>query len=268
MEIFEFAFFWRALIICLLFSVVSWIFGSLIVFRREVQITHTLSNWALLWIVLWFLFWFNIDIFSSLTAIILVIFIYFLIKNRKITPESVLELSAQVSLALAIFLLWFLSFIKVEINSFLFWSILSSNSLDAIIIFIISLFSVWFFSLFYKKILAISINNNLAILSYKNINLIEFLYYIFLAVIISFGIKIFWILLLWAFLVLPPNIAKLVSKNVNNYLFYAIIFWSISSILWIFLSYYLNSPTGPTIILVLFFLFLLAYFFSNKKASN
>jgi len=266
MEIFEFAFFWRAIWICVFFAVVSWIFGSLVVFRREVQITHTLSNWALLGIVLWFLFWFNIDIFASITSILLVLFIYALIKSKKITPESILELSAQVSLASALFLLWYLNFIKVDINSFLFWWILSTNNLDLQIIITIALFSVIFSKLFYNKIISTSINSSLAKIRYKNINFIELFYYLFLAIIISFGIKIFGILLLGAFLVIPANIAKLVSKNINSYLNYSIFFWVLASILWIFSSYYLNSPTGPTIILVLFILFLVSYLFNNKKS--
>jgi zinc transport system permease protein len=96
-------------------------------------------------------------------------------------------------------------------------------------------------------------------------SLYEFWYLIYLAVFIALSLKIFGVLLLWAFLVLPGNIGKIASHSLGWVFIYATIFSLISVVLWLFSSYFLDTSAGATIVLILWIIFLLLILFKRQK---
>ena len=64
------------------------------------------------------------------------------------------------------------------------------------------------------------------------------------------GIKILGIVLVSALLIIPASTAKLLSKSFKGLIVQSIVFSEVVVILGIALSYALDSPTGPMIVLV------------------
>jgi zinc transport system permease protein len=79
------------------------------------------------------------------------------------------------------------------------------------------------------------------------------------SVTIVVSVKIIGIILITALLITPGVIAKLYAKSINQMLIISVIVGVFSSVLGIFLSYYLNVPSGPMIVLTMFLIFLIAY---------
>ena len=263
MEILTYSFFQNALIAGIIIAISSAIIWNYIVIRREVQIWHTIANASFLWIIIWMIFQVSWEITAIIFAIIAAIWVYFLEKTKKITNDSIMEYISQISMALWIFLLSFLPGLKVDIFSFLFWNILAVNTLDIYISWGLLIF-IWIYFYFLWKILlwnSISFEISKATQKYWDLANISFL--ILTSLLIAVSIKIFWILLIWAFLVLPANIWKLAWNSFKQMKYISIIISILSVVLWLFWSYYFDASPWATIVLILWLWVIIAWIYSK-----
>lgn len=264
LEILEYSFFQKAILGWVLISLIASILGIFIVMRKEANITHSIANFLFLWIAVSLLFSWDYYIFAFLFWVIWSLLIFFIEKTKFITKESTKEIIAQSWIAGWIFVTWFLWNLTLDINNFLFWSILFVNNYDLIILSILLIIIYLFFFIFWNKFLSIIINEDLAKSKWIRINLYNLAFLMFLSVFIAISIKIFWILLIWAFLIIPANISKIISPNLSlSFLFSSII--SITSvIIWLFTSYYLDTSSWATIVLILIIFFVISLFVKKR----
>jgi zinc transport system permease protein len=250
-EILSYWFFQKALIAGLLVSLISGGLWSLVVLRREPNITHAIANILFLWIVVSLFFSGNYYVFWILFAIIWVLLLTLLEKYTRTSPESSKEILAQIWLAGWIFLIWLLGNMQIDVFNFLFWNILFVDTWD--IYMLIGMLCIWgVLSIFFgKKMLRITLSPEIAKSQWINSSLYELWYLVYLAIFIALSLKIFWVLLLWAFLVLPWNIWKMSSKSLKWVFICATLYSLISVVIWLFSSYFLDTSAGATIVLIL-----------------
>ena len=125
------------------------------------------------------------------------------------------------------------------IGTFIFW-ILCSNQLNSI-----------------------SINRSLAASRGIRVKLIENLFAVCIAVIVMLSIKWVGILIINALLILPAASARNISENMREYHFFSILFSLFSGIVGLIISYYVNTATGPTIVIIASVIFFATYFYSR-----
>lgn len=251
MEILQYSFMQNALIAWIIIALTSSIIWNYIVIRREVQIGHTIANASFLWIIVWLILQISNSISAVIFAIFAAIWIYFLEKSKKITSDSIMEYVSQISMAGWIFLLSFLPGLKVDIFSFLFWNILSITQNDIYISILLLICVIIYFIKYGKILLWNSLSYEISKATQKNNEIANVLFLILTSILIAVSIKIFWILLIWAFLILPANIWKLAGKSFLQMKYISAVISVLSVIIWLFLSYYLDSSTGSTIVLLL-----------------
>lgn len=251
MEILQYQFFQNALLAWIIIAIWSSLLWNYVVIRREVQIWHTMANASFLWIVVGLILQISNEVSAIIFAIAAAIWVYFLEKTKKITSDSVLEYISQVSMALWIFLLSFLPGLKVDIFSFLFWNILSIRQYDIYV-------SVWllaviiiYFKVFWKILLGNSISYEISKATQKYTELSNITFLILTSLLIAVAIKIFWILLIWAFLVLPANIWKLAWNSFKQMKYISILSSIFAVITWLFASYYFDASPWASIVLIL-----------------
>lgn len=251
MDILSYSFFQYALLAWIFIAISSSLLGNYIVIRREVQIGHTIANASFLWIILWLIFEFNTNISWIILAIIAGISVYFLEKTKKITTDSIMEYISQISIAGGIFLLSFLSGLKIDILSFLFWNILAITQIDLYLTWVLFVIISVYLFFFWKVLLWNSISYEISKATNKHDELVNISFLILTSILIAISIKIFWILLIWAFLVLPANIWKLLWKSFFSMKIISVISAVFSVISWLFISYFFDASPGSSIVLVL-----------------
>jgi len=256
LEILSYWFFQQALIAWLLVSLISGTLGSLVVLRREPNITHAIANILFLWIVVSLFFSGNYYIFWILFAVIWVVLLSLLEKYTHTSRESSKEILSQIWLAGWIFFIGLLWNLQIDVFNFLFWNILFVDTTDIMLLLGILIIWVILSIFFWKKMLRVTLSPEIAKSQGIKTSLYEFWYLVYLALFIAFALKIFWVLLLWAFLVLPGNIGKIASQSLRWVFIYATIFSLVSVILWLFASYFLDTSAGATIVLILWLIFL------------
>lgn len=256
LEVLSYTFFWKALIAGCLVSLISGTLWSLVILRREPNITHSIANILFLGIVISFFFQGNYHLFGIMFAILWVFFLTFIEKLTPTSPESSKEIIAQIGLAWGIFWVGLLWNIQLDIFNFLFWNILFVETLDIIILIALLIIGTGLWIYFGRTFLKVALSPEISKSQWIKVSLYEFGYLIYLAIFIAISLKIFWVLLLWAFLVLPGNIGKILAKSLKWVFLYASVVSLLSVIGGLFISYYMDTSAGATTVLLLGFIFL------------
>ncbi|MBR3772103.1 MAG: metal ABC transporter permease [Clostridium sp.] len=146
-------------------------------------------------------------------------------------------------------------------SNLLVGDILSITQKEIVLLGIVFVLTILFWSLAFNQLHAISINTSLAKSKGVKVERIEDIFAVLIAVIIMFSIRWVGILIINALLILPAASSRNISNNMREYHLYSIIISVFSGILGLVLSYYNNTATGPTIVMVasvVFFATLLA----------
>jgi zinc transport system permease protein len=264
-SILSYDFFQNALIAWIIISLITWMLWTLVVLRREPNVTHAIANILFLWIVISFFFSGDYYVYAFIFAILGAIILSILDRFSNTWPESSKEIISQIWLAWAIFWIWLLWNVQIDIYSFLFWNILFVNQID--ILLLGWLLVIWFilFVYFWKKLVRISLSPEITKSQWISVWLYQFWYMLYLAIFIAITLKIFWVLLLWAFLVLPGNIGRVISKSLKWVFLIAISCSLLSVILWLFLSYYFDTSAWASIVLLLWVMFFMSIGIVKKR---
>ena len=140
--------------------------------------------------------------------------------------------------------------------------ILSISKKELIILLLVFLATLLFWGFCFNRLEAASLNVSLAKSKGVPVTTIESIFAVFIALIVMFSIKWVGILLINALLILPAASARNIAGNMREYHLFSILISLFSGLLGLVLSYFLNTATGPTIVIiaaVFFFLTLLAH---------
>ena len=100
----------------------------------------------------------------------------------------------------------------------------------------------------------------------KNIrvNLIDNIFVVLIAFIVMFSIKWVGILIINALLILPAASSRNLASNMKEYHVISVLISLFSGILGLILSYYNNTATGPTIVIIASIFFFISLGVSSK----
>ena len=115
----------------------------------------------------------------------------------------------------------------------------------------------WIFT--FNKINAISVNKMLAKSKGINVTLVDNLFSVVTAIIVMISIRWIGILLINSMVILPAASSRNISKDMREYHTNAIIIALVSGVLGLIISYYLNVPTGPMIVIILGIVYLFTF---------
>ncbi len=266
-EILSYTFFQKALIAGILVSCIGGSLWTLVVLRREPNITHAISNILFLWIVISLFFSGNYYVYGSVFAFLWVVFLVFLEKYSQTSRESSKEILGQIWLAAGIFFVGILWNVQLDVFNFLFGNILFVSIYDIILLW--AIFIVWciWAVCFWRKILRVTLSAEIAKSQGIRVPVYEFWYLLYLAFFIAFSIKIFWVMLLWAFLVLPANIAKAYARSILWVFILATCISIVSVVIWLFSSYFFDTSAWATIVMILALFFMSSLLYKKRSES-
>ena len=131
-----------------------------------------------------------------------------------------------------------------------------------LILLFIAVIILWYF--IFNKLLITSLNTSLANSRGINTLLIEILFTCTIAVVVTLTVSWVGLLIINSLLVLPGASARNIAKNVRQYHLFSIVIALFSGITGLILSYYLNTVTGATIVLVSSVVFFITLILKKK----
>jgi zinc transport system permease protein len=144
-----------------------------------------------------------------------------------------------------------------NLSAYLFGNILTISTTDLWGMGILALLLVALFGLFLREILYVAFDRNFALTQGMPVRLIEYVMMFCIAVTIVLAIRLVGIMLLMSLLTLPQITINLLTSDFKKIMLGSIALGFLGCIVGLFLSYYLNVPSGAFIILVLVLSFLI-----------
>ena len=178
--------------------------------------------------------------------------------------DTTIGIFFSVSMALGIIFIFLKRQYTSDAFNYLFGSILSVTVIDlifsaALVIITIILFPIW------KRWAYSSFDRELAQADRIPVQSDDYLLSVLIAVTIVVSIKVVGIVLIAAFLVIPPATSRLINKSFSKMTFTSIVIGIFTALFGLWISYYLDVPSGATIILVQAVIFFIIMIFQSSK---
>ncbi|GHV23535.1 zinc ABC transporter permease [Clostridia bacterium] len=257
MELLHYTFFQNALLGSLFTCIACGIVGSYIVARRLVFISGGITHASFGGLGLGFYLGVN-PIFSALVFSIASAFgVEWLSKKQGIREDSAIAAFWALGMALGVICIFLTPGYAPNISAYLFGNILTVTGTD-----------IWFAGSFacvltllfirhFNSILYVAFDREFAQTKGLKTALIENLMMVAIAVCIVSSIRLIGIMLLMSLMTVPQMTANLFTSKFKNIILYSIGMGIAGCFSGLFISYYLNVPSGAAIIFVQVILFLL-----------
>ncbi len=233
--------------------------GCVSLWRKSTYMADGLSHAGVLANTIAGIFLYNVVPLGTLIALVLVLLIYWLEDSSDIYVAT--NIVSMISVASAV-LIWHFYPSKVDIHKILLGSTCCHRMHHfanyKILIWLVCFCAV-FIGIFFKQLVFISFNRDLAVVFGVRVKMIDMLFFIFSAIAINVAVSAIGMFLVSALLILPAASSRFFSntpfKNLLNSIFYTLIVSFIGACI----SRYFKIPLAPTIAVLSFGIFVLIY---------
>ena len=251
-DIFQYRYLSNAVIACLLSGITCGITGTYIVARRMVFLCGGITHASFGGLGIAFYFGANPILGAMIFAILSSMGIEYAGSRTKIREDSAIGLIWGIGMAIgALFMNLRPGYSSGDLSNFLFGNIITVTSSDVMALAALTLFLLIGAALWLKPIMYVAFDRDFAKAAGVHTKLISYAMSIIIAITIVLSIRIMGIVLLISLLTMPVVIANAFSKNYRTIAICAAAIGSIGSLAGIALSYYLEVPSGPSIIFIL-----------------
>lgn len=196
-------------------------------------------------------------------AVAVAALVYLLERKIKLPSDTIIGIMFTASMAFGVILMSFTPGYQPDLISYLFGSILSIQNLDLIITAIIATIILTWVAVYFRELTYLSLTEESAQVSGVKVAFHTFLLYISLALATVLGVKTLGIVLVSALLILPPATSRMMAKSFKQYFLFTIVIAEIVIVAGLVTSFFLDLPSGASIVLTGTVLFCLAVVFKR-----
>lgn len=263
LDIFQLEFMQRAFIAGLALAPLLSVLGAFATLRRMSFFAEGVAHASLLGVALAIIAG-VVPFYGALViGIIFGILIFLLERYSKIASDATIGIIFTTGMALGIILISLQPGYQPDLISFLFGNILAVSWGDVWTILVLSVVILLSMYVLFKQFALLAFSEELAWTSGSNTAFLNLLFYVLLSLATVLGVKLLGIILVSALLITPAVTAKMVTTSFNSYLFSAVLFSIIAFVVGLFSSYYLDFPSGASIVIVATGLFVLVFIFKS-----
>ena len=254
-ELFSYDFFQKAFLAAVFASISCGIIGSYIVSRRIVFISGGITHASFGGIGLAFLLGFNPLVGAVLFAVASALGIQFFTKVAEIREDSSIAIWWSLGMALGIIFVFMTPGYTPNLMSYLFGNILTVSNSELWWMFILNVVIISFFVLFFRNILYVAFDEEFARTAGLPVQLYNYLIIILIALTVVLNIRVVGIILILSLLTIPQASANLFTKDFKKLLILSSVFAFVGTIAGLFISYFMDIPSGAAIIFTLVLMF-------------
>ncbi len=261
-----FEFMRHALSVGILLGILGSVVGSFMIVQRMSMMGDMISHSVMAGLPIALFLGFPLSLGAMVSGVLSALLLSTIETRSRLKIDSIMALILATFLALGTILVTILPGAnRIDLIHVLFGNILGITTQDLYLTGIVTLSIVIIVWLFYKELLFYTFDPIGAKASGMPVNW----YYSGIVIAISLtvvaNLQTVGVLLVIAMLVAPAMTAYLLVKELHQMIFLGAIIGSIASVGGMYLSYYWNIPSGSTIVLCSFSLFMLAFLFSPSQ---
>ena len=255
----------RALIAGLAVAAVAGPLGCFVVWRRMAYFGDTLAHSALFGIALGLLLDVNLQLAVIIASCLLAVALGLMSRQNQLANDTVLGILAHSALALGLVVLSF-SNTQVDLMAYLFGDLLTVSFAELLWIsgcaILVLIILVWA----WKPLLNLTLHEELAKVEGLAVERYRLLMLVLVALVIAVSMKVVGVLLITALLIIPPATSRGFANSPTSMALIASGIGGLSVIAGMAASFFWDTPTGPSIVVMAALIFLLGNVLPKKKS--
>jgi zinc transport system permease protein len=253
-----------ALLAGLALAIVAGPLGSFVVWRRMAYFGDTLSHAALLGVALGFLLDISPTIAVTVGCLLLAILLVTLQQRQPLASDTLLGILAPSTLSLGLVVLSFMREVRIDLMGYLFGDLLAISPTDlswilggsaAVLVLVCAL---------WRPLLAITVHEELATVEGLPVAALRMTLMLLIAVVIAVAMKIVGVLLITSLLIIPAAAAQRHARSPEQMALGASVIGVLAVCGGLALSWFKDTPAGPSIVVCAAALFLLSFLLPKR----
>jgi len=261
----QYAFMQRGMIAAVLVGLLCSVVGTYVVLRSMAFLGDALAHAILPGVAIAYLVGGNLLIGALIAAILVALGIGFFTRGGTVREDTAIGILFSAALALGVALISSIRSYAVDLSHIIFGNVLGVSPADLWLIAGLTLVVLLVVLVLFRPLFVVSFDPVIAKTLRLPVELLRNLLLVLLALTIVVSLQTVGIGLVAAMLVTPGATAYLLTRRLAPMMVIAALLGVLSSIIGLYLSYYLNIVSGSAIVLVATAFFLLAFFFAPQK---
>ncbi|MEZ8063998.1 MULTISPECIES: zinc ABC transporter permease subunit ZnuB [Vibrio] len=238
--------------------------GSFVVWRKMAYFGDTLAHASLMGLALGFLFNINLYLALLICCLMLAVLLVTLQKQKLVATDTLLGILAHSALSLGLVAVSFLDNVRVDLMSYLFGDLLAVSPTDLVFIYAGAAVIGLVLAIFWRPLLSTTVNEDLAAVDGINIDLMRLILMLLVGIVIAVGMKFVGALIMTSLLIIPAATARKFANTPEQMAFLASIIGSIAVFGGLSLSWFYDTPAGPSVVISAAAMFMLSQMYRTR----
>lgn len=248
MDLLQYTFFQNALLGSLLASIACGIIGTYIVTRRLVFISGGITHASFGGIGIGLYTGISPILAAAVFSVLSAFGVEWLSKRNDTREDSAIAVFWTFGMAVGIIFSFLSPGFAPDLSAFLFGNILTINQADIIMLAVLSVLLIVFFTIFIHPIIYVAFDRDFARSQGIPVVIFEYILMMFIALTIVACLRMIGIVLAISLLTIPQMTANLFTYKFKHIIWISIGIGYLCCLGGLFISYYLNVPSGASII--------------------
>jgi ABC-type Mn2+/Zn2+ transport system permease subunit len=259
-----YGFMWRGLLAAVMVGFLCPIVGSYIILQGMAFFGDALPHAILPGIVLAFLWGWPLTVGALILGVVVAVGIGLLSESQEIKEDTAIGIIFAGSFALGIAMISTARSYAVDLAHILFGNVLGIASQDLWVIYGLGIGVLGIVVAFYKEFLVLTFDPTLAVVLRLPKRFLRYLLLILIAVTIVVSLQTVGVALVLAMLITPAATAQLLTRRLSSMMILAGLIGASANVTGLYISYYYNIASGPSMVLVATALFALVFLFRPR----
>lgn len=241
--------------------------GCFIVWRRMAYFGDTLAHSALLGVVLGFLLEVDFNLAIACVCVSVALAMVLLQRQRQLASDTLLGILAHSSLSVGLVVISFVDDLQVDLTGFLFGDLLAVDTRDLLWIYGGGVCTLVALAVLWRPLLRITLHEELAKVEGIPVEGLRLTLMLLISLVIAIAMKIVGVLLITSMLIIPAATARRFTRTPETMAVGASLIGIFAVVLGLTLSYYQNTPAGPSVVTSAFAIFVMVYLLRSKSSA-
>lgn len=240
--------------------------GCFVVWRRMAYFGDSLAHAALLGVGAGLMFNLNLSLTILAVCLLSVPLILVLTKSQHVADDTALGILSHASLAIGITTVSLAAGGSIDLSSFLFGDILALSETEVAIVIAMCLVVGLVLAKLWRQLVYVTIHFELASIEGLPSRRLEIILMLLIAVLVAVGMQVVGALLIGSLLIIPAAAAGLLAANPERMGWIAALFASAAIVGGLAMSWFLDTPAGPSAVVVATSIFAVAKLSERLRA--
>ena len=239
--------------------------GCFVVWQRMDYFGDTLSHSALLGVAIGLLLDINLNLAVIFCSLLLALILVLMQNQKRMASDTLLGILAHSSLSIGLVAISFAGNVRIDMMSYLFGDLLATGVEDLFWIYGGGIIVLGALIWLWRPLLAMTIHTELAQVEGFPVQRARLVLTLLMALVIAIAMKIVGVLLITSLLIIPAATAQKFARTPEQMAVLASGFGLLGVCGGLSASWYLDTPAGPSVVVVCFIQFLLSLIYTTFR---